>query len=87
MLEQRSDGTEEFWEGSSSSGQSGQEGVRVDSGTVVWSGHGRDKAAVQASCPQVGMDKRHFKGNDDDSGSEDEGKGGVWDDWDRGGSA
>lgn len=38
----------------------------MDSGTVVWSGHGRDKAAVQGSCRQGGMDKRHFKGNNDD---------------------
>lgn len=32
---------------------------------LVWSGHGRDKAAVQGSCRQGGLDKRHFKGNND----------------------
>lgn len=29
-------------------------------------GHRRDKAAVQGSCRQGGLEKRHFKGNDDD---------------------
>lgn len=38
----------------------------MDSGTVVWLRHGRAKAALQGSCRQGGLDKRHFKGNDDD---------------------